>query len=116
MSEIKSFKQITESYAELLEVMLKKKKVWKPDEKGNLKKVIKKECHDANGRAEGFKVVGKKCEKMSPGEVKTKEKAMKKAQKTKIKNAGKIERRAEKIMKKKIAKGLVQPKEITDDK
>jgi len=103
---MKTFREIAESY--LLEVKFKKVKKWKADEKGNLKKVIVKQCQDSEGRkVPGFKVVdGKKCEKMSPSEIKELEKTQKKIQKTKAKHEGKNKRRAELIKKKRIAKGL----------
>jgi len=107
---MKTFKQIAEEYQENIDegAKLKKMKKWVPDEKGNLKKVLKKFCADSNGKkAPGFKIVdGKKCEKMTPAEVKDKKKVMKKVMKTKKKHANKIEKRAEIIAKKKEAKGL----------
>jgi len=118
MSEMKSFKEIAESYQEILDVeeakkldegaKLKKMKKWVPDEKGNLKKVLKKMCVDGDGKkAPGYKLVdGKKCEKMSPTEIKDKKKTMKKVMKTKKKNSIKIAKKAEIIAKKREAKGL----------
>jgi hypothetical protein len=111
---MKTFKDLSIEYSELLEgAKLKKEKKWVPNEKGELKKVLKKFCVDSNGnKAQGYKLVdGKKCEKMNPAEIKKKEKSSKKAQKTKKKNSSKIEIRARKIMKKKISKGLVTPPE-----
>jgi hypothetical protein len=111
----KSFKEIAKKYKDYLsEAKMKKMKKWVPDEKGNLKKVVKKFCSDSDGKAEGYKVVdGKKCVKMSPSEIHNKKKGMKIAQKTKIKNQSKIKRRAEKIKTKKIQKGLIaQPNEV----
>ena len=88
----------------------KKVKKFVPDKAGNLKKVIKKECQDANGsKAPGYKIVdGKMCKKMTPAEQAAKRKTMKKVQKTKKKHATKNAKRAEKIKIKKIAKGIIK--------
>ena len=111
---MKPFKDIAEEYQEAIneainEAKFKKVKKWKPDAKGNLKKVLVKQCQNSDGgKAAGFKVVdGKKCVKMSPDEIKTKKKSMKKAGKTKMKHSGKIARKAAIIKKKKISKGLI---------
>jgi len=107
---VKTFKEIAQEYQHSIDegAKLKKVKKWVPDEKGNLKKVLKKYCVDSDGKkAPGFKIIdGKKCEKMTPAEVKDKIKIMKKVIKTKKKHANKIEKRAEIIAKKKEAKGL----------
>jgi len=107
---MKTFKEIAEEYQHSIDegAKLKKVKKWVPDEKGNLKKVLKKMCVDTdNKKVPGYKIVdGKKCEKMTPTEVKDKKKAMKKVLKTKKKNANKIQKRAEIITKKREAKGL----------
>jgi hypothetical protein len=116
---MKTFKELSEEYKELIEgAKLKKKKVFKPDEKGNLKKVLKKYCADSDGSvAKGFKIVdGKQCKKMTPDEVKTKTKAMKKVMKTKKKNSTKIAKRAEMIRKKRESKGLIAKKVDTETK
>jgi len=112
---MKSFKEIANEYQEEIfeGAKLKKAKKWIPDEKGNLKKVLKKICADSDGnKAPGYKLVGgKKCERMSGAEIKDKKKSSKKAQKTKNKNAIRNTKKAEKILKKKITKGLVQAPE-----
>lgn len=110
---MKTFKELSEEYCEMLEgAKLKKKKVFVPDDKGNLKKVLKKYCADSDGAvAKGFKIDGKSCKKISPAEQKEKAKSSKKAQKTKKKNASKIAKRAEVIRKKRESKGLVPKKE-----
>ena len=110
---MKTFKELSEEYSELLEgAKLKKKKVFKPDANGNLKKVLKKYCADSDGKvAKGFKIEGTKCAKMTPAEEKEKMKTMKKVQKTKRKNASKIAKRAAIIRRKKEAKGLIAKKE-----
>lgn len=105
---MKSFKDIAESYQnELAEAKLKKKKIWKADDRGNLKKTLIKYCADSDGqKAPGFKLVGgKKCAKMTPAEIASKKKTMKKVKKTKKKHASKIAKRAELIAKKRAAKG-----------
>ena len=116
MKSLKTFKELSQEYSELLEgAKLKKKKVFKPDANGNLKKVLKKYCADSNGKvAKGFKIEGTKCVKMTPAEEKEKMKTMKKVQKTKRKNATKIAKRAEIIRKKKEAKGLIAKKVETE--
>lgn len=110
---MKTFIELSEEYVELLEgAKLRKKKIFKPDEKGNLKKVVKTYCADSDGAiAKGFKIDGKKCSKISPAEAKEKMKTMKKVQKTKRKNSTKLAKRAEKIKKKREAKGLIKKKE-----
>lgn len=116
---MKSFRELSEEYKTLLieGAKFKKVKKWISDGKGNLKKVIKKECQDSDGKKlPGFKVVdGKACKKMTPEEIKIKKKAAKKTQKTKSLHAGKIERNAEKLMRKKEAKGLINKKVKLDD-
>jgi len=112
---MKSFKQIAEEYQdEIIEgAKLKKMKKWVPDEKGKLKRVLKKYCVDSDGqKAPGYKIQGTKCEKMAPSEIKTKQKASKKTIKTKQKHTSKNNRRAEKILKQKVAKGLIDPATI----
>jgi hypothetical protein len=107
---MKTFKEIAEQYQEeIVEgAKLKKAKKWVPDDKGNLKRVLKKFCVDSDGqKAAGYKIVGgKKCQKMTPDEIKLKMKTMKKVNKTKKKNASKIAKKAEIIAKKRASKGL----------
>jgi hypothetical protein len=115
---MKSFKEIAEDYQEkIYEAKLVKKKTYVGDDKGNLKKVIKKYCGDADKKKlEGYKIVGgKKCEKMKPSEIHAKKKTMKKVLKTKQKHANKNAKRAEMIRNKKIAKGLISPKTPSED-
>lgn len=117
--KMKTFKELSEEYKELLieGAKLKKKKIFKPDERGNLKKVLKVYCADSDGKvAKGFKIDGKKCSKMSPAEEKEKMKTMKKVQKTKKKNSSKLAKRAELIRKKKEGKGLIKKKVDLDEK
>jgi hypothetical protein len=109
---MKSFKEIAEEYQKEINIeegaKLKKMKKWVPDEKGNLKKVLKKACVDTQGvRMPGYKIVGKKCEKMSPVEIKDKKKTMKKVMKTKKKHANINAKRAEVIARKRKSKGLI---------
>ena len=108
---MRTFKEISIEYS-LFEAKMKKVKKWKPDEKGNLKKVLVKQCQDSDGKkVPGFKVVGgKKCVKMSPAEIKDKVKISKKINKTKKKNSGKLKSRTEKIRKQKVSKGLISTK------
>ena len=104
---MKSFKEIAENYQEILdEAKLKKKKIWKADDKGNLKKTLIKYCADSDGqKVNGFKLVdGKKCVKMSQDEIKTRFKAMRKSKKTKRKNASKNAKKAAIISKRRKAK------------
>ena len=106
---MKTFKEMAIECAEFNEgAKLIKKKVFRADEKGNLKKVLKKYCGNYDGNiAKGFKIVdGKKCAKMTPEEIKNKMKSMKKVKKTKLKNASKNAKRAEMIKKKREGKGL----------
>jgi len=111
---MKSFKEMAEHYQKEINegAKLKKKKTWVPDENGKLKKVLKKMCVNTEGsKAAGYKVVdGKKCEKMNPSEIKDKSRAARKAQITKSKHSTKIEKKALKVYKQKLAKGLVEPK------
>jgi len=113
MTELKTFKEIAETYEiEITEAKLVKKKTYVGDDKGNLKKVIKKYCGDGDkNKLPGYKIVdGKKCEKMKPSEIHAKQKASKKVQKTKKKHAAKIAKKSAMVKKKKIAKGLINPK------
>ena len=104
-----TFRQLAKDYSvQLEEAKLKKLKKWVPDEKGNLKKVIKKECHDMDGKAAGWKVQGKKCVKQSNEEKRNKIKGQKSANKVKAMRANKYEKKAQKVIRKKIAKGLLQ--------
>lgn len=104
---MKSFKEIAEYYqSKIDEAKFKKKKIWKADEKGNLKKTIIKFCADSDGqKAAGYKLVdGKKCAKMTPAEIMQKKKTSKKIEKTKKKNATKNAKRAEILAKKRATK------------
>ena len=106
---MKTFKDIANQYQEQInEAKFKKVKKWKADKKGNLKKVIVKQCQDSEGKkAPGFKLVGgKKCEKIGGAEKQQMKKTQKKVQRTKAKHTGKNSRRREKIQKKRAAKGL----------
>ncbi len=111
---MKTFKELSQEQNDLMidisvsEAKFKKVKKWKADKKGNLKKVLVKQCQDSDGKkVAGYKVVGgKKCEKISPAELQTMKKTQKKIQKTKTKHSGKNKRRAELIQKKREAKGL----------
>ena len=109
---MKTFKEIAMDYQIMIEgAKLKKKKTWIPDASGKLKKVLKKMCVDTEGSAAaGYKIVGKKCEKMNPAEIKSKSRSARKAQKTKAKHASKIEKKSLKVYKQKLAKGLVKPR------
>lgn len=107
---MKTFKEMSEEYSDLLEsAIFKKVKKWKPDANGKLVKVLVKQCQDADGKkVPGYKVVGgKKCEKMSGSERLQKTKTAKKVIKAKKRNSGKLAARAKKIMQQKIAKGLI---------
>ena len=115
---MKTFKELSEDYSELLEsAMFKKVKKWKADANGKLVKVLVKQCQDSDGnKVPGYKVVGgKKCEKMSGSERLQKTKTAKKILKTKKRNSGKLIARAKKIMQQKIAKGLVKKPVVPDD-
>ena len=106
---MKTFREIAEQYQEQIEeAKFKKVKKWKADEKGNLKKILVKQCQDSNGqKAAGFKLVdGKKCVKISGAEKQKMKKTQKKIQRTKVKHTNKNSRRREKIQKKRAAKGL----------
>jgi hypothetical protein len=105
---MKSFKEIAELYSKQLdEAKLKKLKKFVPDEKGNLKKIIKKECHDKDGKAEGWKVQGTKCVKQSNEEQRNRIKGQKSAVKKKAMLKNKYDKKAAKVLKKRVAKGLI---------
>lgn len=95
-----------EEYSSLTEAKFVRRRVWRMV-KGELKKIIKKECRDSSGKAPGWKVVGKKCVKMKPDEIIRKKKGARKATRAKVRKAKAIERNRLKILKKKVARGLV---------
>lgn len=107
---MKSFKEIAREYQLIDEAAkFKKEKKWSTDKNGDIKKVMKKACVDADGKkVPGYKLVdGNKCVKMTPAEIKLRQKTAKKSMKTKVRHSSQIQRRAEKIRNKKIGKGLI---------
>ena len=95
-----------EDFSEISEAKFVRRRVWRMV-KGELKKIIKKECRDSSGKAPGWKVKGTKCVKMNPDEILKKKKGARKATRKKKIRSKAIQRNRLIITKKKIAKGLI---------